>query len=98
MPAAITTAPFTSSSKGSEKLTFREATLREGCIVKFRNVCALLFLGFLLSLQSLNAQTAGTGALTGTIKDPSGAVVPSATVTLTSIDTGVARTTTTGAD
>ena len=67
-------------------------------MVKLRNVCALLFLGFLLSLQSLNAQTAGTGALTGTIKDPSGAVVPNATVTLTSLDTGAARTSTTGAD
>jgi hypothetical protein len=36
--------------------------------------------------------------LTGTVKDPSGAVIPNATVTLTSIDTGQARTTMTGAD
>ena len=52
----------------------------------------------LLSFQSLMAQTAGTGALTGTVKDPSGAVIPNATVTLTSVDTGQARTTMTGAD
>jgi len=31
---------------------------------------------------SLMAQTSATGALTGTIKDPSGAVVPNATVTV----------------
>jgi Carboxypeptidase regulatory-like domain len=47
---------------------------------------------------SLLAQTAGTGALTGTVKDPSGAVIPNATVTITSTDTGQARTTTTGPD
>jgi Carboxypeptidase regulatory-like domain len=47
---------------------------------------------------SLLAQTAGTGALTGTVKDPSGAVVPGATVTITSADTGQARTTMSGAD
>jgi carboxypeptidase family protein len=43
-------------------------------------------------------QTAGTGALTGTVKDPSGAVIPNATVTITSVDTGQVRTTMTGAD
>ncbi len=39
----------------------------------------------------LVAQTAGTGALTGTVTDASGAVVPSVSVTLTSRDTGQAR-------
>jgi hypothetical protein len=66
--------------------------------MKFRNVCVLLFLVSLLSFQSLKAQTAGTGALSGTIKDPSGAVVPNAMITLTSADTGAVRTTTTAAD
>jgi hypothetical protein len=66
--------------------------------VRFKNVFFLLFLVTLFSFQLLSAQTAGTGALTGTIKDPSGAVVPNATVTLTSLDTGASRTSTTGAD
>src|ERR1700680_3195582 len=48
--------------------------------------------------MSLFAQTAGTGALPGTVKDPSGAVIPSATVTITSMDTGQVRTTMTGPD
>ena len=45
---------------------------------------------------SLLAQTAGTGALTGTVKDSSGAVMPNVTVTATSNDTNQVRTVTTG--
>src|SRR5260370_8359837 len=66
--------------------------------MSFRNIFLLLFFTSLLSVPSLMAQTASTGALTGTVKDPSGAVIPNATVTLTSIDTGQARTNRTGAD
>src|SRR3989475_5128721 len=66
--------------------------------MRFRNVFLLLFFTSLLSVQSLMAQTAGTGALTGTVKDPSGAVIPNATVTATSVDTGQARTTMTAGD
>lgn len=47
---------------------------------------------------SLLAQTAETGALTGTVKDSSGAVLPNATVTITSTTTGQTRTATTGSD
>src|SRR5207302_237571 len=47
-----------------------------------------LFLFFVL------AQTAGTGALTGRVMDSSGAVLPGATVTATSLDTGQSRTAT----
>ena len=66
--------------------------------MNFKNILLFLFVATLLSFQSLGAQTAGTGALTGTVKDPSGAVVPNATVTLTSLDTGQARTDMSGAD
>ena len=47
---------------------------------------------------SILAQSAGTGALTGTVSDSTGGVVPGAMVTLTSNDTNQARTATTGAD
>jgi hypothetical protein len=37
-------------------------------------------------------QTAGTGTITGTVTDSSGAVIPNATVVITNTDTGVVRT------
>lgn len=51
-----------------------------------------------ISVCSLMGQSAGTGALTGTVRDPTGAVVPNAMVTLTSTDTNQVRNTVTGAD
>jgi len=53
---------------------------------------------FLATVPSLMAQTSSTGALTGRITDSSGAVVPNAALTLTSVDTAQSRTATTGAD
>src|ERR1700739_1406814 len=47
---------------------------------------------------ALLAQSAGTGALTGTIVDPTGAVVPGVTVILVSLETNQTRTATTGND
>ncbi len=47
-----------------------------------------------LSASALYAQTITTGDIAGTIKDSSGAVVPNATVTLKSVDTGQTRTAT----
>src|ERR1700683_4623647 len=41
---------------------------------------------------SMMGQTASTGALTGTVTDSTGAVVPNATVTVTSVDSGQVRT------
>jgi len=46
----------------------------------------------------LLAQSAGTAGLAGTVTDPSGAVVPGVTVTLTNTDTNQARTTRTAGD
>ena len=53
---------------------------------------------FLACVPSLFGQSAGTGALTGTVTDPSGAVIPSVTVTITSTNTNQIRTTSTGSD
>ena len=53
---------------------------------------------FVTLAPSLIAQTAGTGALTGRITDGSGGVVENTTVTATSVDTGQARSATTGTD
>jgi len=50
-----------------------------------------------LLAPALLAQSAGTGALTGTVTDPSGAVVPNVIVTLTSNNTGQIRTAATDA-
>jgi hypothetical protein len=64
--------------------------------MRFRRVLPLAF--FLASLataapSTLFAQTE-TGRITGTVTDPSGSVVPGATITLTSTTTGTVRTTT----
>jgi hypothetical protein len=68
----------------------------------FRLPVVVAFLAVFVALLSFSsaapAQTAATGALTGTVTDSTGAVVPNATVTATSVDTGQARTATTGAD
>jgi hypothetical protein len=61
-------------------------------------VKCFLILCVLMSAPSLFSQSASTGALTGSLKDSSGAVVPNATVTLTSLDTAQVRTTTTSSD
>jgi Carboxypeptidase regulatory-like domain len=47
---------------------------------------------------SLTAQTAGKGALTGKVTDPSGGVVANASVTATNIDSGQKQTASTGPD
>jgi len=64
-----------------------------------RRVChtVLCFCLVLISGVSLFAQSSGTGAFTGTVKDSSGSVMPNVTVTATSNDTGQKRSVTTGA-
>ncbi len=60
--------------------------------------CLALVVLSMALVPGLMGQTADTGALTGTLKDSSGAVVPNATVTATNIGTSQARTSTTEAD
>jgi hypothetical protein len=55
-------------------------------------VAAILF----ISCPVSDAQTPSTGALVGRITDPSGAVVPDVTVTVTSAATGTTRSTKSG--
>ena len=65
---------------------------------KLRFVCSLFACVVLLfsCTAVLHAQTSNTGALTGTVTDPSGGVIVGATVTVTNLATGQMRTATTG--
>ena len=56
-----------------------------------------LFAIFISTAPAL-AQSAETGALSGTVTDPSGGVIAGATVTTTNIATGASRTATTDAN
>ncbi|HEX4019723.1 MAG TPA: carboxypeptidase regulatory-like domain-containing protein [Acidobacteriaceae bacterium] len=51
----------------------------------------LALFGLLLLSCPLPAQISGTGAISGTVHDPAGAVVPGASITATSLATGLAR-------
>src|SRR3981189_1084397 len=57
-------------------------------------LCLMLFLPLICFLFSLpmSAQVFDTGTLGGLVTDPSGAVVPHATVTITNVGTGIQRT------
>jgi Carboxypeptidase regulatory-like domain len=60
--------------------------------------CVLAIWLFLQLVPSLIAQTAGMGVLTGRVVDSSGTPVANATVTVTSVDNGQARSAATGTD
>jgi Carboxypeptidase regulatory-like domain len=67
--------------------------------MRFRNLLRVLLpiaVALVVAIPSLMAQSAGTGALTGTLTDPSGGTIPNATVTLTNTQTNQVRTATTG--
>jgi hypothetical protein len=53
---------------------------------------------FFMLAPSLRAQTAATGALTGTVTDASGAVIANATITVVNKENGQTRTLMTGTD
>ncbi|MPY89614.1 MAG: TonB-dependent receptor plug domain-containing protein [Luteitalea sp.] len=56
-----------------------------------------LLAAFLAGSVPAHAQTGATGTILGTTTDPSGAVIAGATVTATNVDTGLARSSATGA-
>src|ERR1022692_1696837 len=66
--------------------------------MKARSLLSVIVCMLLVLSSSLMAQTASTGALQGTVTDASGAVIPNATVTLTSTTTGQERSVTTQGD
>jgi len=65
---------------------------------QFTAKVSLFFALAFLCVSTALAQTAGTGALAGTVTDSTGAVVRDVKITATSADTGQARTATTAAD
>jgi hypothetical protein len=67
--------------------------MKSECIrIRTALAASLLVLGVTLSA---GAQSAGNGAISGTLTDSVGAVIPNATVVITDLDTGASRTVTT---
>jgi hypothetical protein len=59
---------------------------------------AALLVGTGLTRTPAMAQTGGDGAIQGTVKDSTGAIIPSATVTAKNVGTGVETTRTSSSD
>jgi hypothetical protein len=73
-------------------LTMQQSAARP---LRFRGYCrlfafALAWAVMLAAAPALRAQLNETGTVTGTVTDPSGAVIPGATVTITNVGTAVA--------
>jgi len=69
-----------------------------GCVRGLASALLACFAVLFLCVSVAPAQSGTTGALSGTVTDPSGAVIAGATVTATNIGTGQARTATTDAN
>jgi hypothetical protein len=70
-------------------------------LMRFRRVLLPIFVAasaFISGDTLLLAQSAGTGALTGTVTDPSGGVVPNVSVLATNTETSQSRSVITGTD
>jgi len=87
----------TRSADGNDitKTWFQEAAMRKGLKRPRLAILLLTVVLCLLMSQFGSAQTIISGDITGTVTDPSHAVVPNAKVTLLSKDTGVGSTATT---
>jgi hypothetical protein len=77
-----------------DRLGSRERQDSLAWVPSSRGLAKVCLLGFLLLAGSAVAMAQVTASAMGTILDASGAVVPQATVTVTSLETGVARTVT----
>ena len=64
-------------------------------LLRTRSLAAFLLILMLLPAMVLTAQNISTAQLNGVVKDPTGAVVPGATVTISDPSKGFTRTTTT---
>jgi hypothetical protein len=73
--------------------------LKETPLMRFmKHFVRVLALVICVSIPHALAQSAGTGALTGTVTDPTGGVISGTTVTVTNTGTNQSRTATTGSD
>jgi Carboxypeptidase regulatory-like domain len=77
------------------QLVFRRNKMNVNFKTAFGSITAVLAMVALLSVCALAQRE--TGSISGTITDPSGAVIPGAEVTVKNTGTGAMRTTTTGA-
>src|SRR5947209_12282553 len=69
-----------------------------GCSVRHRTFLVLFTAFLVLAASGVAWSQTVQGVITGTITDPTGAVVPGATVTITNVGTNISQTSTTGSD